>query len=120
MLFPFTQRDFSKLRIKTEIGVSRLGESLEEDREEPVVVVGVLISTLSEDLFPQVRHLCGQFANIVATLLEGHFFQAFIQILYVDNHLVLHHANRKLEKYKPTKDTHTFHFVSVIEVILLC
>ena len=43
---------FFKLHLKTEIGISRLGEGLEEDLEETIVVVGVLISTLSDNMFP--------------------------------------------------------------------
>ena len=40
-----------KIHLKAKIGVSRLCEGLEEDSEEPIVCVGILISTLSENLF---------------------------------------------------------------------
>ena len=96
-----------------------MGEVLEEDREEPIVIVGVLISTLSDNMFLQVQHICGQFTNVVTTRLEGRFLQALLQILYVDNQLGLHHSDCKLEKFKPAKYSPIFHFPSVTEGIFL-
>ena len=116
----FYPTQFFKLHIKTEIGVSRLGKVLEEDCKEAIVVVGVLIFTLSDNLLPQVRHLRGQFTNVVATRLEGQFLQAILQILYVHNKIGLHRADCEIENYKPAKDTPICHFSSVTEGLLLC
>ena len=115
---PFYSTRFFKLHLKTEIGVSRLGEGLEEYREEPIVVLGVLISTLSDNLFPQSQHLLGQFLS--ATRLKVHYLQALLLILYVYNQMGFHHTDCELEKPKLVKNTPTCHFVSVKEGILLC
>ena len=100
--------------------ISCIGEGLEENREETIFVVGVLISTLSDNMFPQVKHLCGQFTNAVATLLEGNFLKALRKVLYIDNDMRLHQTDCDLENNKTTKDTTVFHFISVTKVLLLC
>ena len=75
---------------------------------------------MSDNMFPQVQHLCGKFTNIVAASLERQFLQALLQILYIDNQLGIHHTDCDLDKYKPANDTPIFHFVSVTEGIILC
>ena len=48
---PFYPTRFFKLHLETEIGISRLGEGLEEDREETIFVVGIFNSIMINNLF---------------------------------------------------------------------